>query len=66
MNPDACSGLENENDGCGMVFFHRTPGGSHCPMCKKLKAPGLSAEAKAELTVLVFLCCPFLYAAKEE
>jgi len=51
MNLDPCGGPENENDGCGMVFIRRTLGGCHCPKCKKLKVPGLSAEAKAELMV---------------
>lgn len=51
MNTNPCGDPENADDGCGMVFPHRTPGGSHCPLCKKLKAPGLSPEAQAELKV---------------
>jgi len=51
MNTDPCGGLDNEDDGCGMVFPCRTLTGSHCPLCKKLKVPGLSSEAQAELKV---------------
>ena len=51
MNTDPCGGPENVNDGCGMIFPRRTAGGSHCPLCKKLKVPGLSVEAQAELQV---------------
>jgi hypothetical protein len=50
MNTDPCGGTDNENDGCGVIFARRTlANGSHCPLCTKLKVPGLSAEAKVEL-----------------
>jgi hypothetical protein len=52
MNSDPCGGADNEGDGCGVVFPNMAPGGSHCSLCKKLKAPGLTAEAKAELLVI--------------
>ena len=53
MNTEPCGGLDNEGDGCGMVFLCRTSSGGHCPLCKKLKVSGLSAEAKMEIIV----CC---------
>jgi hypothetical protein len=58
MNTDPCGGADNENDGCGVIFVRRTlANGAHCPLCTKLKVPGLSAEAKVELKVLAsFLC----------
>lgn len=63
MNLDPCGGLNNVDDGCGMVFPHRTSAGCHyCPLCKKLKVPGLSEEAKAEIKVLNSLS--FLHCAK--
>lgn len=56
MNIDPCGGIDNENDGCGVIFVRRTlANGAHCPLCKKLKIPGLSAEAKVELKVPVSL-----------
>jgi len=51
MNNEPCGGLDNVDDGCGMVFRWRTSAGCHCPLCKKLKVPGLSEEAKAEIKV---------------
>jgi len=38
---------------------HQTSAGCHCPLCKKLKVPGLSEEVKAEIKVpdsLLFSC----------
>lgn len=37
MNIDPCGGPDNINDGCGVIFGHLPPGGSLCPLCKKLK-----------------------------
>jgi hypothetical protein len=54
MNTNSCGGLDNVDDGCGMVFLRRTSTECHCPLCKKLKVPGLSEEAKAELKVQSF------------
>jgi hypothetical protein len=52
MNTDPCGGADNENDGCGVIFARRTLAtGAHCPLCTKLKVPGLSTEAKVELKV---------------
>ena len=52
MNTNPCGGTDNENDGCGVIFTHRTlANGVHCPLCTKLKVPGLSVEVKAELKV---------------
>ena len=51
MNNEPCGGLDNVDDGCGMVFRRRTSAGCYCPLCKKLKVPGLSEEAKAEIKV---------------
>ena len=59
MNLDPCGGLDNVDDGCGMVFPCQTSAGCHCPLCKKLKVPGLSEEVKAEIKVpdsLLFSC----------
>jgi hypothetical protein len=52
MNLDPCGGLDNVDDGCGMVFPRKTSAGCYCPLCKKLEVPGLSEEAKAEIKVL--------------
>jgi hypothetical protein len=51
MNTEPCGGVDNEGDGCGVVFARRILTGPHCPLCKKLKVPGLSAEAKVEIEV---------------
>ena len=51
MNNEPCGGLDNVDDGCGMVFQRRTFTGSHCQLCKKLKVPGLSDDVKAEIMV---------------
>jgi hypothetical protein len=51
MNTNPCGGLDNVDDGCGMVFSRRTSTGCHCPLCKKLKVSGLSEEARVELKV---------------
>jgi hypothetical protein len=55
MDANACGGLDNVDDGCGMVFPRRTSTECHCPLCKKLKVPGLSDEARAELKVQSFI-----------
>ena len=51
MNPDPCGGVENEDDGCGVIFPCMPLGTMHCPLCKKLKVPNLSPEALATLQV---------------
>jgi hypothetical protein len=51
LNTDACGGADNEHDGCGVVFPQMAHGTIHCPLCKKLKVVGLSAEARATLEV---------------
>jgi hypothetical protein len=55
-------GTENHEqaDGCGVIFSCRTlANGTHYPLCKKPKVPGLSVEAKMEL--IVPLPCTTLY-----
>lgn len=54
MNSDPCGGVDNEHDGCGVVFQRMVSGGLLCPLCRKLNAPGLSPEAKAGLKVRHF------------
>ena len=56
MNPDPCGGVENESDGCGVIFPRMPLDTIHCPLCKKLKAPNLSREALATLQVSPTLC----------
>jgi hypothetical protein len=51
MNPDPCGGVENENDGCGVIFPRMALDTVICPLCKKLKVPNLSQEALATLQV---------------
>ena len=51
MNIDPCGGVENENDGCGVIFPRMPLDTIHCSLCKKLKAPNLSREALATLQV---------------
>jgi len=50
-----CGGFENENDGCGVTFPRMATHVSHCALCKKLKAPGISAAQRATIKA-----CPAL------
>lgn len=50
-NTNPCGGPDNEGDGCGVVFSRMLSGGLHCALCRKLKAPGLTAETIAGLVV---------------
>jgi hypothetical protein len=58
MNADPCGGVENENDGCGVIFPRMALDTVLCPLCKKLKVPDLSPEAFATLQVTfkIFTC----------
>jgi hypothetical protein len=51
MNSDPCGGVENENDGCGVIFPRMALGALICSLCKKFKVPNLSQEALATLQV---------------
>jgi hypothetical protein len=58
-DPGLCGGPDNELDGCGVSFRRMTA--DICALCKKLRAPGQSAEQCAALRVCVMDILVYMY-----
>lgn len=54
LNSQPCGGLDNDHDGCGVIFPRMSPGTLLCQLCKKLKKEGLTDDEVAHLKVR---CC---------
>ncbi|KAG1782532.1 kinase-like domain-containing protein [Suillus placidus] len=49
LNSQPCRGLDNDFDGCGVIFPRMSPGTLHCQLCKKLKKEGLTGDEVAHI-----------------
>ncbi|KAG1739728.1 kinase-like domain-containing protein [Suillus lakei] len=49
LNSQPCGGLDNDYDGCGVIFPRTSPGTLLCQLCKKLKKEGLTDDEVAHL-----------------
>ncbi|KAG0692692.1 kinase-like domain-containing protein [Suillus ampliporus] len=58
LNSQPCGGLDNDHDGCGVIFprMSQSPRTLLCQLCKKLKKEGLTDDEVAHLKATMKQC----------